>query len=192
MGLVVQKYGGTSVGDLDKIGNVANRVIKTYKAGNDVVVVLSAMSGVTDDLIAMARKVSDNPDRRELDVLLATGEHISGTLVTMALHEQGIDAVSLTGPQAGIRTDTAHGRARIANIEPARIRREIERQQQFAEEDPRPLLRVQQVRVLADRPQPGPRRHQIRRDEKLRRVAADVSKSLKCNRNAIQRTSHAF
>mgnify|MGYP001819386751 FL=1 len=90
-------------------------------------VVVSAMGDTTDHLTELAAAITDQPDPREMDLLLATGEHMSGTLVTMALHAQGIEAVSLTGPQAGIRTDSSHGRARIANIDPARMRREIER-----------------------------------------------------------------
>jgi aspartate kinase len=91
------------------------------------VVVVSAMGDTTDHLTELAAAITDEPDPREMDLLLATGEHMSGTLVAMALHAQGIEAISLTGPQAGIRTDTSHGRARIANIDPARMRREIER-----------------------------------------------------------------
>lgn len=121
MGLIVQKYGGTSVGDLDKIGNVANRIIKTYKAGNDVVVVLSAMSGVTDKLIAMAQKAAEKPDRRELDVLMATGEQTTASLMAMMLIGMGYPAVSLLGHQAEVRTDNAYGNARIVNIGTDRI-----------------------------------------------------------------------
>ncbi len=121
MGLIVQKYGGTSVGDLDKIRNVANRVIKTYNHANDVVVVLSAMSGVTDDLIAMARQVTANPDRRELDVLLATGEQTTAALLAMMLKSMDYPAVSLLGHQADVRTNNAYGNARIVNIGAERI-----------------------------------------------------------------------
>ena len=126
MGLIVQKYGGTSVGDLDKIGNVANRIIKTYKGGNDVVVVLSAMSGVTDKLIDMAHKASENPDRRELDVLMATGEQTTASLMAMMLIGMGYPAVSLLGHQAEVLTDNAYGNARIVDIGTDRIRRFIE------------------------------------------------------------------
>ena len=122
MGLIVQKYGGTSVGDLDKIGNVANRIIKTCKAGNDVVVVLSAMSGVTDKLIDMAYKASENPDRRELDVLMATGEQTTASLMAMMLIGMGYPAVSLLGHQAEVLTDSAYGNARIVDIGTDRIR----------------------------------------------------------------------
>lgn len=122
MALIVQKYGGTSVGDLDKIGNVANRIIKTHKAGNDVVVVLSAMSGVTDKLIDMAQKAAENPDRRELDVLMATGEQTTASLMAMMLIGMGYPAVSLLGHQAEVLTDSAYGNARIMDIGTNRIR----------------------------------------------------------------------
>jgi len=126
MGLIVQKYGGTSVGDLDKIGNVANRIIKTYQAGNAVVVVLSAMSGVTDKLIDMAQKAAENPDRRELDVLMATGEQTSASLMAMMLIGMGYPAVSLLGHQAEVLTDNAYGNARIVDIGTDRIRQFID------------------------------------------------------------------
>ena len=126
MGLIVQKYGGTSVGDLEKIGNVANRVIKTFREGNDVVVVLSAMSGVTDNLIEMARKAAETPDRRELDVLLATGEQTTASLLAMMLIGMDYPAVSLLGHQAEVRTDSAYGNARIVNIGTQRIRKYID------------------------------------------------------------------
>jgi len=126
MGLIVQKYGGTSVGDLDKIGNVANRIIKTHKIGNDVVVVLSAMSGVTDKLIDMAHKAAEIPDRRELDVLMATGEQTTASLMAMMLIDMGYPAVSLLGHQAEVLTDSAYGNARIVDIGTERIRHFIE------------------------------------------------------------------
>lgn len=126
MGLIVQKYGGTSVGNIDKIGNVANRVVKTFKAGNDVVVVLSAMSGVTDNLIDMAQKAAETPDRRELDVLLATGEQTTASLLAMMLIGMDYPAVSLLGHQAEVRTDSAYGNARIVNIGTDRIRKFID------------------------------------------------------------------
>ena len=125
--LIVQKYGGSSLADAERIRHVAGRIARDRREGADLVVVVSAMGDTTDHLTELAAAITDEPDPREMDLLLATGEHMSGTLVTMALHAQGIEAVSLTGPQAGIRTDTAHGRARIANIDPARMRREIER-----------------------------------------------------------------
>lgn len=122
MGLIVQKYGGTSVGDLDRIRNVAKRVAKTYDEGNDVVVVLSAMSGVTDGLIAMAKKINEMPDKRELDVLLSTGEQTTVALLAMILKSMGYKANSLLGFQADIRTDTMSGSARIQSIGAERIK----------------------------------------------------------------------
>jgi aspartate kinase len=125
-GLVVQKFGGSSVADADRIRHVAGRIAAERERGSDLVVVVSAMGDTTDDLLALAAAITDDPDPRELDLLLATGEHISGTLLAMALHARGVPAISLTGAQAGIRTDPAHGRARIANVEPARVRQELE------------------------------------------------------------------
>ncbi|MDY6906470.1 MAG: aspartate kinase [Thermodesulfobacteriota bacterium] len=122
MSLIVQKYGGTSVGNIDKIRNVANRVIKTYDNGNDVVVVLSAMAGVTDNLINMADQASGDPDRRELDVLLATGEQTTVALMAMMLNDMGYKARSLLGYQAEILTNDAATRARIISIGADKIR----------------------------------------------------------------------
>ncbi len=119
MALIVQKYGGTSVGTLDRIRNVAARLKRTRDAGNQVVAVVSAMSGVTDGLLKMARELSENPNERELDVLLATGEQQSIALVTMALHDLGVDAASITGRQAGIFTTGSHTRGRILNMDPS-------------------------------------------------------------------------
>ncbi|MBI5687294.1 MAG: aspartate kinase [Verrucomicrobia bacterium] len=121
MALVVQKYGGTSVGNPDRIKNVARRVLATQQAGNQVVVVVSAMSGVTDNLIKLAKEVHDMPSEREMDVLLATGEQTTIALLAMALHALGAKAASLTGAQAGIVTDRAHTKAKIANITPKRV-----------------------------------------------------------------------
>ncbi len=118
MALIVQKYGGTSVGTVDRIRNVAARIKRTRDEGNRVVAVVSAMSGVTDGLLKMAREVSGNPSERELDVLLATGEQQSIALVTMALRDIGVEACSITGSQAGIFTTGSHTRGRILNIEP--------------------------------------------------------------------------
>lgn len=122
MGLIVQKYGGTSVGDLARIRNVAQRVAKTYDQGNDVVVVLSAMAGVTDNLIKMAHEISDFPVEREMDVLLATGEQTTVALMAMTLQTMGYKAQSLLGYQAEIQTDNAATKARIQTIGAARIR----------------------------------------------------------------------
>ena len=124
--LVVQKFGGSSVAGADRIKRVARRIARERAAGNDLVVVVSAMGDTTDELLGLAAAITDEPDPRELDVLLATGEHQSATLVSMALHALGVGAISLTGPQAGITTDGTYGRARIAGIEPARVRKELE------------------------------------------------------------------
>ena len=123
--LVVQKFGGSSVATADRIRVVATRIARDRAAGDDLVVVVSAMGDSTDELLGLAAAITDDPDPRELDVLLATGEHQSATLVSMALHALGVAAISLTGAQAGIRTDTSHGRARIANVDPARVRQEL-------------------------------------------------------------------
>ncbi|BAD40671.1 aspartate kinase [Symbiobacterium thermophilum] len=125
MGLVVQKFGGSSVATAEKYRRVARRIAWKKRQGNDVVVVVSAPGDMTDDLIERARSITDRPSAREMDVLLATGEQISIALLTMALHELGVDAVSLTGPQAGFQTDDHHRAARIVNIDTARIRREL-------------------------------------------------------------------
>jgi aspartate kinase len=127
MALIVQKYGGTSVAGAEKIKNVARRIVSTHEAGNQVVVVVSAMGDTTDDLIKMAYQINEFPDKRELDVLLSTGEVVASTLLTMALHHLGHRAISLSGFQAGIRTDNSYSRARITSIDPARIIRELEK-----------------------------------------------------------------
>jgi aspartate kinase len=124
--LIVQKYGGTSVGNPERILNVARRVIATHDAGNRVVVVVSAMSGVTDNLIGLARQISTNPSEREMDVLLATGEQTTIALTAIAINALGRKAVSLTGAQAGIRTDGVHTRAKIANIKPREVHRHLD------------------------------------------------------------------
>src|SRR5450759_1237569 len=125
--LVVQKFGGSSLAHADRIRQVAKRIARERATGVDLVVVVSAMGDTTDELLELAHAIAAEPDPRELDVLLATGEHESATLVSMALHAIGVKAISLTGAQAWITTDDSHGRARIANIEPRRIRAEIER-----------------------------------------------------------------
>src|SRR5439155_5252942 len=121
MSLIVQKYGGTSVGDPERILNVARRIVATQEAGNQVVAVVSAMSGVTDNLIKLANDVSPNPTEREMDVLLATGEQTTIALTAMAINALGKKAVSLTGAQAGIITDGFHTKAKIANITPKQV-----------------------------------------------------------------------
>ena len=127
MPLIVQKYGGTSVADPDRIANVANRALKGVMDGNKMVVVLSAMSGETDRLIRLARDLADPPDPRELDVLLATGEQITVSLFSMFLRNQGVGATSLLGHQACIYTDHSYGRARIIGINTGRIREELKK-----------------------------------------------------------------
>lgn len=120
--IVVQKYGGTSVGDVDRMKRVADRVAATHREGNQTVVVVSAMGKTTDDLVAMAKAVGgQQPPARELDILLTSGERISMALLAMALQERGVPAKSFTGSQAGIITDAVHGKARIVDITPGRI-----------------------------------------------------------------------
>jgi aspartate kinase len=123
--LVVQKYGGTSVGDPDRIKAVADHIARTRRAGNDVVVTVSAMGKSTDDLIRLAREVSTTPNVREMDMLLTAGERISMALLSMAVNDLGVPAVSFTGSQAGIVTDTQHGRAKIVEVKADRIREAV-------------------------------------------------------------------
>jgi aspartate kinase len=125
MALVVQKYGGTSVGDAEKIKNVARRIAKRREQGDDLAVVVSAMGKTTDQLIELTQQITDDPAPRELDVLLSTGEIVSSTVMVMALHELGVDAISLSGAQAGFRTDAVHGKARILALDPKRVRKEL-------------------------------------------------------------------
>lgn len=125
MALIVQKYGGTSVGSIEKIRAVANRVIKTFKQGNQMVVVLSAMAGQTDSLIKLAKDMTDDPDPRELDVLMSTGEQVSVALFAMAVKSMGYDARSFLGFQVKIHTDHLFGRAKIHDIETDRITRNL-------------------------------------------------------------------
>lgn len=123
--LIVQKYGGTSVATAERILNVARRILATQREGHSVVAVVSAMSGVTDSLIKLARAVSDRPTDREMDVLLSTGEQTTIALTAMAIQAMGGKAVSLTGAQAGIITDGVHTKAKIANVTPRQIRRHL-------------------------------------------------------------------
>ncbi|MFC1714158.1 aspartate kinase [Candidatus Poribacteria bacterium] len=125
MGLIVQKYGGTSVADAEKVKNVARRVIETREKGNDVVVVVSAPGNMTDELIDLARQITDSPPAREMDMLLATGEQRSIALLAMAICHGGCDAISFTGPQAGIITDETHSKARIKDVQAHRITDEL-------------------------------------------------------------------
>jgi aspartate kinase len=120
--LVVQKYGGSSVADAESIKRVAKRIVATRRAGNDVVVAVSAMGDTTDELIDLAHEVTPQPDAREMDMLLTTGERISMALLAMAIANLGYDAKSFTGSQAGIITDSTHGKARIIDVTPSRIR----------------------------------------------------------------------
>ena len=127
MAIVVQKYGGSSVANADKIRNVARRIAEAHKKGNKVVAVVSALGDTTDDLIGLAKQINANPEPREMDLLLSTGEIVSSTLMAMALHAMGFKAVVLSGPQAGISTDSSFSRARILGIEPKRIIKEIDK-----------------------------------------------------------------
>ena len=129
MALLVQKYGGSSVADAEKIKRVAERVINAKISGNDVVVVVSAMGDSTDELIDLAHTVSTDPEPREMDLLLSTGELVSCTLLSMAIKSMGHDSVSLTGNQAGIVTDTMYGHARISRVDSDRIKDELEKGQ---------------------------------------------------------------
>ncbi len=121
MALIVQKYGGTSVGNPDRIKNVAARVAKYHQRGDQIVVVVSAMSGVTDNLIKLSKEIMPLPSEREMDMLLATGEQTTIALTAMALHSIGVPAASLTGAQAGITTDGVHTKAKIQNITPKQV-----------------------------------------------------------------------
>lgn len=126
MGIIVQKFGGTSVGSIERIQHVANRVIEEAQKGNEVVVVVSAMGKTTDELVNLANQISNHPSKREMDMLLSTGEQVSIALLAMALHEKGYKAVSLTGWQAGIMTEEMHGNARIMNMDTTRIHRHLD------------------------------------------------------------------
>jgi aspartate kinase len=126
MGVVVQKFGGSSVADVERIQRVADRVAATRAAGHAVVVVVSAMGDTTDELLALARRVSENPTRRELDMLLSAGERISMALLSLALNARGVPALSFTGSQSGIITNDAHTNARIVEVRPYRVQDELE------------------------------------------------------------------
>jgi aspartate kinase len=127
MAVLVQKYGGTSVGSPERIQHVAERIVRTRRGGAELVVVVSAMGDATDDLIGLARKVSDRSHPREMDMLLTAGERISMALVSMAVNDRGQEAVSFTGSQSGIVTDTSHTRAKILEVKADRIREELKR-----------------------------------------------------------------
>ncbi|MBU4293290.1 MAG: aspartate kinase, partial [Actinobacteria bacterium] len=123
--IVVMKFGGTSVSDADKIKKVAERAIRAKDNGNDVVVVVSAMGDTTDDLISLASKISDVPNKREMDMLLSTGEQVSIALIAMAIQAKGHECVSLTGNQAGIFTDEVYSNAKITHINNVRLLKEL-------------------------------------------------------------------
>jgi aspartate kinase len=125
--IIVQKFGGSSVANIDRLKNVARRVVETKKAGNDVVVVVSALGDTTDELLEKARAITPDPSEREMDVLLATGEQISISLLAMAVQALGYDAVSITGSQAGIITDTSHTKAKIVDIKSDRLQKELDK-----------------------------------------------------------------
>ena len=124
-GIIVQKYGGTSVADIARIENVAKRIVETKRAGYDVVVIVSALGHTTDKLIDMALKITMNPPDRELDMLISTGEQVSSALLAMAIHRLGLDAISFTGAQVGIITDNSFTKARIIDINAKRIGEEL-------------------------------------------------------------------
>ena len=126
MGLLVQKFGGTSVADGERIQAVARRIAASREAGHDLVIVVSAMGHTTDELTGLARAISSDPPQREMDMLLATGEQVSIALLAMALHAQGVPAVSMTGPQVGIVTESTHGRARILEVRTERLQRHLD------------------------------------------------------------------
>ncbi|MDQ0183485.1 aspartate kinase [Cytobacillus sp. FSL R5-0569] len=127
MGLIVQKFGGTSVGSVDHIQNVANRVIEEKNNGNDIVVVVSAMGKTTDQLVGMAKELSPAPSKREMDMLLSTGEQVTISLLTIALNSKGYEATSYTGWQAGIKTESVHGDARITDIDTKPVSQELKK-----------------------------------------------------------------
>jgi aspartate kinase len=127
MSLIVQKFGGSSVANVERLYNVAGIVTKTYEAGNDVVVVVSAQGDTTDDLIAKAKEVNANPSKREMDMLLSAGEQISASLLAMTIEKLGYPVVSLLGWQAGFLTSSAYGSARIKRVQPDRIRKELDK-----------------------------------------------------------------
>jgi aspartate kinase len=126
MALLVQKYGGTSVGSVERIEAVADRVQRHREQGDDVVVVVSAMSGETNRLVALAKSMQEVPDQREMDVLLSTGEQVTIALLSMALKNRGLDARSYTGSQVRITTDSAHGKARIQDIDTQAMRTDLD------------------------------------------------------------------
>ncbi|PAM94530.1 aspartate kinase, partial [Flavobacterium sp. IR1] len=126
MARIVQKYGGTSVGSVEKIENVADRVTRAAEAGSELIVVVSAMGKSTDQLVGLANDITEHPSKREMDMLLSTGEQVTISLLTMALLKRGVEAVSYTGGQAGILTEATHGNARIKEIDSERLTNQLE------------------------------------------------------------------
>ncbi|HJL32361.1 MAG TPA: aspartate kinase, partial [Polyangiaceae bacterium LLY-WYZ-15_(1-7)] len=126
MALYVQKYGGTSVGDIERIRNVARRIARTRQQGHDVIAVVSAMAGETDRLLGLGRELSERPVEREMDVLVSSGEQVSAALLCIALNQMGVKAMSLMGHQARVETDSVHTKARITRVDDERLRRAIE------------------------------------------------------------------
>ena len=126
MSLIVQKFGGSSVRDAERVMNVASRVVETYKNGNSVVVVVSAQGDTTDDLIEKAQEINPKASKREMDMLLSTGEQISISLLAMAIQKLGVNAVSLTGWQVGMNTDSNYGGARIRKIDGEIVKKELD------------------------------------------------------------------
>ncbi len=126
MSVIVQKFGGTSLADTDKIKNVARAVVREKELGNDVIVVVSAMGHTTDNLIKLAHEITSRPSDREMDMLMSTGEQVSIALLTMAIQEMGYDAVSMTGAQVGILTEDTHSKARIVDIKTDKLEKHIE------------------------------------------------------------------
>ncbi|MBU3760175.1 MAG: aspartate kinase, partial [Candidatus Omnitrophica bacterium] len=129
MALIVQKYGGSSVGNVERIKNVARRIVRKKAEGHQLVVVVSAIGDTTDELIELASKITKNPSTREMDMLLSTGEQISVSLLAIAIQHLGMKAVSFTGPQVGIITDKYHSKARILDINAERIRKALREDQ---------------------------------------------------------------
>ena len=127
MTIIVQKYGGSSVADVEKLGQVADKIVATKREGHDVVVVVSAMGKTTDGLLALAKQVAKDPPRRELDMLVSTGERVSMALLAIAIQQRGCDAISFTGSQSGIITNDRHFDARIIEVRPHRIEDELAR-----------------------------------------------------------------
>lgn len=127
MALIVQKYGGTSVANAERVMNVARRVTETYKEGNEVIVVVSAQGDTTDDLIEKAKEINEKPSKREMDMLLSTGEQISISLLAMAIEKLGFPVISLTGWQMGMNTDSNYSNARISKINPERLQKELDK-----------------------------------------------------------------